>query len=96
MIPKSSLPVYWLWMYYSSLMHYPLEALVTNEVEGLSFYCPAGEAIPIPVAPGWIKEFCPVSYCYFIAQSVDIASAIDNFRRYTIESTGYESRGQIH
>lgn len=72
MIPKPQLPVYWLWMYYVSFMHYPLEALVSNELHSLSFHCDSDEAVPIPIPDaGTFKEYCPVSFLFlFIFMSL--------------------------
>eukprot|EP00026_Physarum_polycephalum_P000679 Phypoly_transcript_00680.p1 GENE.Phypoly_transcript_00680~~Phypoly_transcript_00680.p1 ORF type:complete len:1306 (+),score=176.26 Phypoly_transcript_00680:244-4161(+) len=61
MLPKPQLPSYWKWMMYVSFMHYPLEALITNELHDMTFTCPAGTAVPIPINQTTFKDFCPIT-----------------------------------
>ena len=51
-----------IWMYYVSMMHYPIESLLVNELDRLHFDCPNGKgAVPVPVSANTTKLFCPVS-----------------------------------
>eukprot|EP00026_Physarum_polycephalum_P000882 Phypoly_transcript_00883.p1 GENE.Phypoly_transcript_00883~~Phypoly_transcript_00883.p1 ORF type:complete len:1263 (+),score=177.54 Phypoly_transcript_00883:79-3867(+) len=61
MITKPQIPNYWIWMYYLSMMHYPVETLLINELDGLPFNCPNGKgAVPIPIPEAnATKLFCP-------------------------------------
>lgn len=62
-ITRPSIPNYWIWLYYFNIMHYPLEAIVVNEMEGQTFSCPGGKGavlVPIP-SHNTTKEFCPIT-----------------------------------
>eukprot|EP00741_Cyanophora_paradoxa_P000577 tig00000411_g556.t1 len=37
MIPASDMPRPWIWAYYFFFMHYPVESMVTNEMQGMEF-----------------------------------------------------------
>ena len=50
MVPRGSIPDYWIWMYHGSWMRYALEALVINEVDGINFQCPPN--FPCPIVDG--------------------------------------------
>ncbi len=48
-------------MYYFNLMHYPLEAVSINELNGKVFDCPNGDgAIPIMINETVSKSYCPI------------------------------------
>ena len=49
LILYKNFPVYWIWMFWVSPVHYTLEALAINEFLGQDFYCDDDEEIPIPV-----------------------------------------------
>jgi ABC-type multidrug transport system permease subunit len=62
-ITKPNIPDYWIWMYYINIFHYPLEAIVTNEMAGNVFGCPNGKGavnVFIPSANA-TKQFCPIT-----------------------------------
>ena len=60
-IPKSEIPVWWIWGYYTSFVRYPLEGLATNELSGLTFNCDDGGAIPIPMnSTDEVQWYCPI------------------------------------
>jgi len=48
-------------MYYLSLMHYPIESILVNEMDGLPISCPDGKgAVPVPIlSANTTKLFCP-------------------------------------
>ena len=39
MIPKNSIPDYWIWVYHLSITRYSVEACTINELEGTDYYC---------------------------------------------------------
>ena len=50
-IPKSEIPVWWIWGYYTSFVRYPLEGMAVNELADLPLYCVDNVgAIPVRVA----------------------------------------------
>lgn len=62
-ITRPNIPNYWIWMYYINVMHYPLEAIVVNEMDGNWFGCPKGEGVVnvfIPSANA-TKSYCPIT-----------------------------------
>jgi ABC-type multidrug transport system permease subunit len=72
-ITRPNIPKYWIWMYYLNLVHYPLEAVVVNEMEGNWFGCPHGKGaveVYIPSA-NTTKEYCPITTGEMMLESVD-------------------------
>jgi ABC-type multidrug transport system permease subunit len=62
-ITRPNIPNYWIWMYYINFFHYPLEAIVSNEMEGNWFGCPNGKGavdVFIPSANA-TKQYCPIT-----------------------------------
>lgn len=62
-ITKPNIPNYWIWMYYINFFHYPLEAIVVNEMKDTWFGCPKGKGavnVFIPSA-NTTKEYCPIT-----------------------------------
>jgi ABC-type multidrug transport system ATPase subunit len=77
-ITRPNIPDYWIWMYYFNLMHYPLEAVVVNEMEGQTFGCPNNEGavwVPIPSA-NTTKPYCPITSGADILKGLDFK--VDN------------------
>jgi ABC-type multidrug transport system permease subunit len=48
MIPKDSIPDYWIWVYHISIPRYSVEALTVNELEDTTYYCTSSEEVTIP------------------------------------------------
>jgi ABC-type multidrug transport system permease subunit len=72
-ITQPNIPDYWIWLYYLDLIHYPLEAVVINEMEGNWFGCPNGKGavyVPIPSA-NTTKEYCPITSGDDLLHSLD-------------------------
>lgn len=58
-IPKGTIPIYWIWLHYASFFKYPLEALSLNEMIGEEFGCPDNiGTIMVPTS-----NFTQVPYC---------------------------------
>lgn len=62
-ITKSNIPDYWIWLYYISFVHYPLEAIVVNEMHGTTFECPGGKgAVKVDIiSANTTKLYCPIT-----------------------------------
>eukprot|EP01100_Stratorugosa_tubuloviscum_P001488 TRINITY_DN132_c2_g5_i2.p1 TRINITY_DN132_c2_g5~~TRINITY_DN132_c2_g5_i2.p1 ORF type:complete len:1362 (+),score=679.08 TRINITY_DN132_c2_g5_i2:279-4364(+) len=64
MLPKNSIPVYWIWMYYIDIAHYPLESLACIQFNGENFTCAEGEGyqVPVPLSNGSYanQTYCPI------------------------------------
>jgi len=58
-IPKGSIPVYWIWLHYLSYYKYPLEALSINEMVGLNFTCLPDQDVYVPVNNTYVA-YCPI------------------------------------
>lgn len=72
-ITRPNIPDYWIWMYYINIFHYPLEALVTNEMENNWFDCPNGKgavSVYIPSANA-TKLYCPITNGQQMLRGVD-------------------------
>ncbi len=48
LIPSSSIPLGWMWLYTVSYFRYALKFMLANEFEGLTFSCPEGRGV-VPV-----------------------------------------------
>jgi len=74
LITKNNIPDYWIWIFYISFMHYPLEAILINEMKGQTYDCPNNKgAVPIPiVGENAVKLFCPITSGDEFLQSFDI------------------------
>eukprot|EP01099_Mayorella_cantabrigiensis_P001614 TRINITY_DN1723_c0_g2_i3.p1 TRINITY_DN1723_c0_g2~~TRINITY_DN1723_c0_g2_i3.p1 ORF type:complete len:1322 (-),score=259.68 TRINITY_DN1723_c0_g2_i3:116-4081(-) len=57
MIPKNSIPDYWIWVYHISIPRYSVEATTVNELADTEFYCTDDELTSI-YACGEEKEAC--------------------------------------
>jgi len=57
MIPKNSIPDYWIWAYHISIPRYSVEACTVNELEDTAYYCTEDEYTEIE-ACGTTKEAC--------------------------------------
>ncbi len=56
-IPKSQIPVWWIWGYYTSFVRYPLEGMSVNELADLPLECVDNEgAIPVLVGDPALKQ----------------------------------------
>jgi len=58
-IPKGSIPLYWIWLHYLSYYKYPLEALAINEMVGQVFQCTETEDVYILVNNTYVS-YCPI------------------------------------
>merc|ERR1711939_987768 len=58
-IPKGSIPNYWIWLHYLSYYKYPLEALAINEMVGQYFNCTDSEYVYIQVNDTYVS-YCPI------------------------------------
>merc|ERR1712000_416111 len=58
-IPKGSIPNYWIWLHYLSYYKYPLEALSINEMVGQVFQCTETEDVYILVNNTYVS-YCPI------------------------------------
>jgi len=47
-IPKGSIPGYWIWLHYLSFFKYALESLSINELQGEVFSCSKPQDFNIP------------------------------------------------
>jgi len=58
LIPRNSMPIYWLWMNLFSVFRYTLESLAINEMEHLTFECTPSEFVPpdVPLS----EQTCPI------------------------------------
>ena len=59
-IPKGSIPNYWIWLHYLSYYKYPLEALSINQMVGLTFVCEEDEYVDIQLSNGTVVPYCPI------------------------------------
>ena len=57
MIPKNSIPDYWIWAYHISIPRYSVEACAVNELEDTGYYCTDDEYTEI-YACNETKEAC--------------------------------------
>jgi len=59
-IPKSSMPLYWIWVHYLSFFSYPLQALSINEMDhNKPFDCPNNVGAVVVPSLGYV--YCPVT-----------------------------------
>jgi len=58
-IPKGSIPKFYLPFHYLSYYKYPLEALSINQMVGLNFTCHENEKVYIEVGDTWMS-YCPI------------------------------------
>eukprot|EP01024_Parvocaulis_polyphysoides_P075351 TRINITY_DN97358_c0_g1_i1.p1 TRINITY_DN97358_c0_g1~~TRINITY_DN97358_c0_g1_i1.p1 ORF type:complete len:216 (+),score=13.47 TRINITY_DN97358_c0_g1_i1:41-688(+) len=58
-IPKGSIPNYWIWLHYLSYYKYPLEALSINQMVGVTFVCEEDEYVEVPVGNTTVP-YCPI------------------------------------
>merc|ERR1712063_68064 len=58
-IPKGSIPKFWLPLHYLSYYKYPLEALSINQMVGLSFKCHDNEYVYVKVGNTYMS-YCPI------------------------------------
>eukprot|EP00004_Rigifila_ramosa_P022572 TRINITY_DN6181_c0_g1_i2.p1 TRINITY_DN6181_c0_g1~~TRINITY_DN6181_c0_g1_i2.p1 ORF type:complete len:1409 (+),score=349.19 TRINITY_DN6181_c0_g1_i2:379-4227(+) len=62
LLPRESIPVFWIWMYWLSLFRYGLEGFAINELAGLEFRCQPEELLPPLGTPGFNNgQSCPIS-----------------------------------
>jgi len=60
LIPRGSIPNYWIWANYLDLSTYGLEALIINEFKGLALHCSGNEFVDV-VANNKTIEICPIT-----------------------------------
>jgi len=59
-IPRKSIPWYWIWLHYISFFSYPLQALSINEMDGNKpFSCPNNVGAVIVQSTGYV--YCPIT-----------------------------------
>jgi len=58
-IPKGSIPGYWIWLHYLSFFKYALESLSINELQGEVFSCSKPQDFNIPNTNITYENFCP-------------------------------------
>ena len=59
-IPKDEIPPWWIWGYWTSFVHYPLEGLTVNELSDMEFNCGSDGtegAIAVPVGTN-VQYYC--------------------------------------
>jgi len=61
-IPRSSIPIYWIWLHYLSFFKWPLEALSINEMYGEDFGCPNDQGTLLIQTSNYTTiPYCPIS-----------------------------------
>jgi len=69
LIPKTSIPKAWLWMYYASFFRYPLDFLTSNELSDLPFSCSDSQYITKPLFNATCNALCTkcsdTGICYY-------------------------------
>ena len=61
-IPPSLIPPWWTWLYWLSYVHYPLQSLTINEVDGRNYSCTdPSQYVWVQVAPTQLNAYCPVA-----------------------------------
>jgi len=61
LIPRDQLPDWWVWAYWITPIHYPVEAMTLNTISGLAYHCTPDQAIPLVNADGSIFSYCPIT-----------------------------------
>ena len=61
-IPPSLIPPWWIWLYWISYVHYPLQSLTINEVQGRRYVCDnPTQYVWIQVSETELKPYCPIT-----------------------------------
>lgn len=63
LIARNKIPNYWIWMHYLDVDMYPIEALLINEIHGMSFYCSADELVTVPITSATNGSEAKAFYC---------------------------------
>jgi len=60
-IPKSSIPGYFIWMYWISFTRYPTESMSVNQLRGLPFHCTGDQYLQVPIGDGRTAPYCQIT-----------------------------------
>jgi ABC-type multidrug transport system permease subunit len=78
LITRPNIPDWWIWLFYMDLDMYPIEALLINEMKGMSLTCTPSEMVKVPISGmplGTFKEYCPYTTGGQFLESLGISAS---------------------